>query len=113
MSTKIRPFDIETRLIAADWLEIEVGGELDLATIELLRDWLEEPVVMETNLSLNLQDCDFIDCAAVAEILQARQRMQEAGRLLYVSKASPAARRIFDLIGLSTSDLLREPATAL
>jgi anti-anti-sigma factor len=113
MTEKIRPFGLDRRLIAEDWLEIQIEGELDLARTGLLRDWLEESLVTNANLSLNLQACQFIDCAAIAEILHTRRRMEEAGQLLYVSRISPAARRIFDITGLLATDLFQEPAKAI
>lgn len=113
MAEPIKLFDIAQRPIADDWLEIQIEGELDLAARDLLRAWLEEPLARNRNLSLNLQACEFIDCAGIAEILSARERMQEAGRLLYISRMSPAGRRLFDLTGLLATDLVQEPAQAV
>ena len=113
MAAKVKPLDITTRPIAHDWLEIQIEGEMDLTSSDLLRERLEEPLTARESLSLNLQACEFIDCAALAEIVRAQRQMKEVGQMLCVSSMSPAARRLFDLTGLLVTDLVREPSKAL
>lgn len=101
------PFEIERRLLAGDWLELQIRGELDLATASFLGEAREEPPIGETNLAVNLKACDFLDCAGLAEILRLRDRTEQAGQLFCVSSLSPAARRLFELTGLLDEQLVR------
>ena len=113
MAIKPAPLSKATLPIFDDWLEIQIEGEVDLASLPLFSEWLEEPLATGQNLSLNLQACDFLDCAVLAEILRAQRKMQEMGQMLCISCMSPSAHRLFDLTGLLATDLVREPGKAL
>lgn len=110
---RVSPFDVEMRRLQEDWLELQIKGEVDLAVVDVLRDWLEESIAEEANLAVNLAACEFLDCAGLAEILRARERMVQAGRLMGISAISPAVERLFELTGILDTDLVLDGTTEL
>lgn len=110
-ASSLEPFALERRPLLEDWLELQIRGELDLAVTEQLREELEESIIEEMNLALNLEACQFLDCAGLAEILRAQRRMKESGQRLCVSAISPAAQRLFELTGVLGTELMLEIPT--
>jgi stage II sporulation protein AA (anti-sigma F factor antagonist) len=106
------PFSVERRPLAEGCLQIEVGGELDLATTDRLAEALDEALASQANVVVDLQRCSFIDSSGIATILCGRRRLAEEGRDLCVVGARGAVERIFDITGLMASDLVQEDLEA-
>jgi len=106
------PFSIERRPLAEGCLQIEVGGELDLATSDRLAEALDEALASQAHVVIDLQRCSFLDSSGIATILCGRRRLAEEGRVLCVVGARNAVARIFDITGLMASDLVQEDLEA-
>ena len=78
-----------------------VTGELDLATVHLLRE-AAVVLVAETaqEIFIDLAGLQFIDAAGLGEIVRLRVTLIAAGRRLTLSRPSPSIRRTFAAGGL-------------
>ena len=110
-SESVGPFRLERRVLREDWLELQILGELDVSVVEEFRSGLDESIAEQMNLALNLEACQFLDCAGLAEILAARRRIREVGQDLCLSAISPAAQRLFELTGVLGTNLMLEVPT--
>ena len=84
---------------------IVLHGELDLTTIEPLRDLLDEAVAPgPRRLVVDLGDVPFVDLLSLSAILAAADAVRKDGGLAAVSGASQPVRRICAL--LNADDVL-------
>jgi anti-anti-sigma factor len=83
-------------------VELALAGELDLATVELLRRALEEIEARRPAwLVIDLSELSFIDCSGVRALLEEHRRAQARGRPLLQIRSGPApVQRVFRLTGL-------------
>jgi anti-sigma B factor antagonist len=90
---------------------IELTGELDLATVPVLEGHLapfENDGVAA--IVLDLRSLIFTDTTGIHAFLRARDRIATSGRQLVVVGATPPVRRVFELTG--TDALLDDRNTA-
>jgi anti-anti-sigma factor len=79
---------------------LHVVGEIDLATVPLLRDALEQLIRNAVgSVVIDLSDLAFMDCQGVAALIEAADRARAAGVDLSAI-ASPACERLVGLTGL-------------
>jgi anti-sigma B factor antagonist len=83
----------------ADAVVVRVTGELDLARVDRFREALEGAVEMELPVRIDLAECTFIDSSGIHAILNGIERQNGTGGIS-VTAASPAVRRVLDLVGL-------------
>ena len=84
---------------------LEVGGELDLATIDALRDHLDVLIEAGTGaVFVDMSLVTFCDSTSLCALVAARQRLDEAHRSLTIVNPSPRVERLIRLAGLG--DLL-------
>ncbi len=77
-----------------------LGGELDLATVDFVRQELEAlRSAGWQQLVLDLSEVSFMDLAGVRLLLSAFEQSDRAGSLFRVRGASPQVRRILELTG--------------
>ena len=77
-------------------------GELDMATIGLLRGHLEEAMGAGTaHVTLDLRETTFLDSSALHLAVEARDRAARAGTGFAIIPAPPIVQRAFDVAGLS------------
>ena len=81
--------------------KLDVGGELDIASGPLLASCITEQLADPTcsSVRLNLSDVNFIDCAGLGALLQARLHALAAGKQLVVDRASPRVRQFLQRTG--------------
>jgi len=80
-------------------------GELDLATINLLRDLLDDAVATRPRmLVIDLRDVPFVDLLSLSAILAAADAVRDRGGDASVAGASTAVRRVCAL--LNADDVL-------
>jgi anti-anti-sigma factor len=103
----VTPFQIERRLLDDSCLQLRIGGELDLTTADRLIEAIEEAMASETNVVLDLQPCSFLDSTGIATILTGRRELADRGRVLCVVGARDAVERVFEITGLTASDLVK------
>jgi anti-anti-sigma factor len=88
-----------------------VRGEIDIANAEALRAELLRRIDRPgfTGLRVDCYDLEFIDCAGVGALMDARSIVEERGYAFrVVNVATPIVRRLLDLLDVS----YRESATA-
>jgi len=78
---------------------ISVYGELDLFSVDVLRDALAE-VPEASRVVIDLQDVDFVDCSALRYIEHAAVRFAADSRKLRVEHASGLVHRVMELLKL-------------
>jgi anti-sigma B factor antagonist len=84
---------------------VTLHGDLDLLTIEALRDVMSGAVAAGSEHTVvDLADVPFIDVMSLSVILAAADEVREQGRQLMVRSASTAVRRICAL--LNAEDVL-------
>jgi anti-sigma B factor antagonist len=95
---------------------LEVGGEIDLATIGALRDHLALLVESATgDVDVDMAGVVFCDATVLRVLLAARQTLDADGRHIQIINPSAPTARLLQLTGLDTTLLAtphREPQDA-
>jgi anti-sigma B factor antagonist len=82
---------------------LDVGGEIDLATIDALRDHLALLVESGTgDIDVDMAAVTFCDATVLRVLLAARQTLHAAGRHIQVINPSVPTARLLQLAGLDT-----------
>ena len=82
---------------------VHVSGEIDLSAKSLFQERLDD--VIEANddvVVVDLADVSFIDSTGLFVLLQARERLETAGRKLMIARPSRPVTRVLELAGLDT-----------
>jgi anti-sigma B factor antagonist len=85
-----------------DSVVVAAGGELDLATSDVLRDALQE--LRDSgwrNFALDLRDVTFMDSAGVHAVVELLDAARRDGGEVAVVRSSPAVDRLFALVDLA------------
>src|SRR3954451_8050699 len=91
--------------VAADTTVVTLHGELDMLTVDQLRQLLEDACVGDPRrVMVDLTDVPFIDVLSLSTILATADALRERGASLTVVGASSAVRRICAL--LNADDVL-------
>lgn len=84
---------------------LTLHGDLDLMTVNALRDRLDQLIATPTpHIVIDLSDVAFVDVMSLSVILGGADDLRDAGRQLVVRGASTAVRRICAL--LNAEDVL-------
>jgi anti-anti-sigma factor len=83
-------------------LEVVAAGELDMAAAFKLESGLDPLLDDEAveAVQLDLSEVDFVDSAGLGALLALRERAQDRGIALEISRASDPVRRLLGLTGL-------------
>jgi anti-sigma B factor antagonist len=86
-------------------LGVAVAGELDIRTVDMLKERVEEVLDEDlTELALDLRKLDFIDSTGLRFLVELNVRSQEAGwRLVLRSPENQAATLVFRVTGMDTA----------
>jgi anti-sigma B factor antagonist len=83
-------------------LVIRVSGELDLATVDVLRDALQRAEAADARrIVLDLSGLDFIDARGVHVVLEAEARSRSDGLRLALVRGPDHVQRVFVLAGVA------------
>ena len=83
---------------------ITVEGEVDVATAPTVRDELYRLIDRGTKrIVVDLSGMEFIDSTGLGVFVGALKRSREGGGELELRSLKPAARKIFDITGLSSA----------
>jgi anti-sigma B factor antagonist len=83
---------------------VVVEGEVDVATAPALRDELYRLIERgQQRIVVDLGAMEFIDSTGLGVFVGALKRSREGGGELELRSLRPAARKIFDITGLSTA----------
>jgi anti-anti-sigma factor len=92
-------------------LTLRLRGEVDIATVPVLRESLSVLVDDGGDVVVDLTDVDFIGLAGLEALCNEARRLRQSGDRLVVSSPSALARRVIDIIG--AAELLPLPGEEL
>jgi len=75
-------------------------GEIDLSTVDLVRDELEAARGEATLVALDLRAVTFIDSAGIRLVVEGARDLAADGGELVVVRGGPEVTRVFGLVGL-------------
>lgn len=96
------PLYIEHDRLPDGTIRLALVGELDLATMDLLEQDLDQATATEKRLVLDLRRLQFIDSSGLHALLRIDRRLTEAGGKLTIVRGPRAVERLFRLTGLDT-----------
>src|SRR3954467_1513033 len=80
---------------------LEVGGEIDFATVDALRDHLDLLVASGTgDIDVDMAAVTFCDATVLRVLLAAHQTLNTCGRHIHVINASAPVTRLLRVTGL-------------
>jgi anti-sigma B factor antagonist len=80
---------------------LTVAGELDIATVPVVRERLSALIEGGARrVVVDLRDVSFMDSTGLAAFIHAKMRLGDEGRLTLVMEADSYARLIFEVAGL-------------
>ena len=74
-----------------------VAGDLDVSTVGLLADAIEQAVVAGGDLRIYLSEVDFVDSTGLQLLVRSARRLEDRGRLILVAP-QPRVRLLFDYV---------------
>jgi anti-sigma B factor antagonist len=82
-------------------LVLRVAGEIDIATVPLLRAGIDRAVASsDLPVWVDLGGVTFLDSSGIAALVAAHRALEEASRGFGVRNLSPTVRRVFSVTGL-------------
>jgi len=92
---------------------VAVTGEIDLATVDVLRAQLTSALQRAPKVVLDLRDVSFMDTQGLAAVIEAERSSSESGTAFVIVRAPATVHRLFDMIGLSDRlTVVDDPAAA-
>ena len=90
-----------------------VRGDIDLATVDLLRAQLTGAIERGDKVVLDLREVAFMDTQGLAAVIEAEHASTASGKRFVVVRAPERVHRLFDMIGLSERlTVVDDPASA-
>jgi len=80
---------------------VAVTGDVDLATVGVLRAELTGALERGEKVVLDLREVSFMDTQGLAAVIEAQQASAASGTRFVVVRAPATVHRLFDMIGLS------------
>lgn len=94
------PFTVDVSRVG-DALVIAPEGEVDIATVSVIREALDDHGLDATSLVLDCRRVEFMDTSGLQLLVQLRRRCEESGRRFAVVRGPRAVQRLLDIAGLS------------
>jgi anti-sigma B factor antagonist len=92
---------------------VVVHGDVDLATVGVLRAQLTAALERGEKVVLDLREVTFMDTQGLAAVIEAQQASAASGTRFVVVRAPATVHRLFDMIGLSERlTVVDDPAAA-
>jgi anti-anti-sigma factor len=92
---------------------VAVTGDVDLATVDVLRAQLTSALQRGHKVVLDLRDVAFMDTQGLAAVIEAEKASSESGTQFVVVRAPATVHRLFEMIGLSDRlTVVDDPAAA-
>lgn len=79
---------------------VHLSGELDLSTLPVFRQTLQDAQLNASTVSIDLQELAFVDCSALGAIFSANSVAQGSGSKLTLVRGSGQVDRVLELTGL-------------
>ena len=88
-------------------------GDVDLATVDVLRAQLTGAIERADKVVLDLREVAFMDTQGLAAVIEAEQASSASGTAFVVVRAPATVHRLFEMIGLSERlTVVDDPAAA-
>jgi anti-sigma B factor antagonist len=101
---------IDSSLCATGWL-LTVTGEIDLGTVDILRNAVTDALQAESSdLVIDLDDVSYIDSTGLGVLVGTYKRLADRRRSLTVRCSKPQVLRLLEITGLT--DLFQIDRTA-
>ena len=112
--TQIPAFNVRTERPAPDVLALVVEGELDLASVEVVEQFVERELAtgVPAVVVLDLTSCDFIDSSGIGLLLRLQAELQDRGAALHVVGCGRAVQRSLSLTGVDAQLRLADDVPA-
>jgi anti-anti-sigma factor len=92
---------------------VAVHGDVDLATVDVLRAQLTGAIERAAKVVLDLREVAFMDTQGLAAVIEAEQASSASGTHFVVVRAPQTVHRLFEMIGLSERlTVVDDPAAA-
>lgn len=92
---------------------VAVHGDVDLATVDVLRAQLTGAIERGEKVVLDLREVAFMDTQGLAAVIEAEQASAASGTRFVVVRAPATVHRLFEMIGLSERlTVVDDPAAA-
>jgi len=83
-----------------DRVVVVMGGEIDYGNVGRVRSVLVDVVRgTQSEIVVDMRDVGFVDSTVLGVLVQAKNRLQEAGRSMVIEHLSSRVRRTFELAG--------------
>ncbi len=76
-------------------------GELDMATVDSLRDWLEGDLGDARFLVLDLRGLSFLDTSGLQLVFEQQRRAEQEGFSFVLVRGQRHVQRLFDIAGMN------------
>jgi|1185.fasta_scaffold85680_2 anti-sigma B factor antagonist len=106
--------EFSVNVSSADSTElVAVTGDVDLATVDVLRAQLTSALQRGEKVVLDLREVAFMDTQGLAAVIEAEKSSSESGTQFVVVRAPATVHRLFEMIGLSDRlTVVDDPAAA-
>jgi anti-sigma B factor antagonist len=94
-------FDVASER-ARDALVVAPRGEIDLATVDLIREAIERDQQPSEGLVLDLRGVSFMDTSGLRFVLQLHERATQEGFVLRLVRGPNAVQRVFEVSGVAS-----------
>ena len=92
---------------------VAVRGDVDLATVDVLRAQLTGAIDRADKVVLDLREVAFMDTQGLAAVIEAEHASSASGTSFVVVRAPATVHRLFEMIGLSDRlTVVDDPAAA-
>ena len=92
---------------------VAVTGDVDLATVDVLRARLTSALERGNKVVLDLREVSFMDTQGLAAVIEAERSSSASGTPFVVVRAPATVHRLFEMIGLSDRlTIVDDPAAA-
>ena len=92
---------------------VAVVGDVDLATVDVLRAQLTSALQRGQKVVLDLREVSFMDTQGLAAVIEAERSASESGIDFVVVRAPATVHRLFEMIGLTDRlTVVDDPAAA-
>ncbi len=100
----MRGLTIDSRQLPNGWLAIAVQGEVDLATVDDLREAIDQAVEGGSgSVAVDLTDATFMDSTGLKALVMAHRQFEEDGKSFAIVVSGGPVSRLIDLSGVNTT----------
>lgn len=100
----MRGLTIDSRQLPNGWLAIAVQGEVDLATVDDLREAIDQAVEGGSgSVAVDLTDATFMDSTGLKALVMAHRQFEEDRKSFAIVVSGGPVSRLIDLSGVNTT----------